>query len=112
MKTMHLLIITGAALMLAPLANAQNQPSPIWNGGSVMPDLSAPQAIGIHVLRINDSDETARYSNSDTRTGRTVEIRGTVPGVTNGLKTILRVYDAWNSFADHIPLTGSRRGRG
>ena len=31
---------------------------PIWNGGSVMTDLSTPQAIGIHVLRINDGDET------------------------------------------------------
>ena len=93
MKTMHLLMMTGAALMLAPLANAQNQPSSIWNGGSVMTDLSAPRAIGIHVLRINDIDETARYSNSDTRTGRTPGTRGTVPGVTNGLKTVLRVYD-------------------
>ena len=79
MKTMHLLIMTGAALMLAPLAVAQNQPSSIWNGGSVMTDLSAPQAIGMHVLRVNDSDETARYSNSDTRTGRTVGTRGRFP---------------------------------
>ena len=93
MKTMHLLIMTGAALMLAPLAVAQNQPSSIWNGGSVTTDLSAPKAVGMHVLRVNDSDETARYSNSDTRTGRTLGTRGTIPGVTNGLKTVLRVYD-------------------
>jgi hypothetical protein len=42
MKTMHLLTMTGAALMLAPLAVAQNQPSSIWNGGGVIKNLSAP----------------------------------------------------------------------
>ena len=70
MKTMYLLMMTGAALVLAPLANAQNRPSHIWNGGSIMTDLSAPRAIGIHVLRINDSDETAKYSNTDTPGGK------------------------------------------
>ena len=81
--------MTGAALMLAPLAVAQNQPSSIWNGGGVIKNLSAPRAIGNHVLQINDSNETARYSNSDTRTERMAGTTGKVSSVTKGLKTFV-----------------------
>jgi probable HAF family extracellular repeat protein len=61
-KTMQLVIIACASLMLAPLANAQKYHAFIWNSGSGMTDLGTLGGDTSYAVGINDSGEVVGYS--------------------------------------------------
>jgi probable HAF family extracellular repeat protein len=61
-KTMQLVIVTCAMLMLASLANGQNYHAFIWNSGTGMTDLGTLGGNTSYALGINDSGEVVGYS--------------------------------------------------
>jgi probable HAF family extracellular repeat protein len=88
-KTMQIVIIACASLMLVPLANAQKYHAFIWNSSSGLTDLGTLGGDTSYALGINDSGEVVGYSYladnvtrhafSWTASGGMVDL-GTLPG--------------------------------